>query len=210
MPQFRQVSSGQAAGGRKRVRLHGELVDYANENPPTHLDRAPRGRTIPDRVLDGRPNVDGRPISDKAEELLIEYYKRFSFWRMITDGADIGWAGQVALGCKKSRATKVLQEMKALHETGDPLRWFQEKAIRMMDDGQISRGRDTLRSSTADAFFTALAGGTEGLTDIAETMKDRRVVNLDEFPLARGLDQQVESEARDYLVYGRLMWRLED
>ena len=60
------------------------------------------------------------------------------------------------LGVRKARAYEIQRE---IAEHGGLDAWFCQKVLEGISAGRIGRGRETLPSQLADAFFIALAGG---------------------------------------------------
>jgi len=169
------------------------------------VSKLPKGpyQSVPDLVVDSRPPVPQRPLTAAAENLLELYFRYDTFLMAIEELAPVEWAGERILGVRKARAYAIQRE---IAEHGGLDAWFCQKVLEGMSTGRIGRGRETLPSRLADAFFIALAGSQAQARSCAQCLAGNAKADLEK--AYREDLNPVASEVRDYSVHSRLLWRL--
>ncbi len=199
--------------GQKRQKRGGTLQRYCASPPigPPWSDTRPAGarqpkgeyQSVPDTVVDHRPPVAQNPLTASALSLLEFYFKLKTFVMAIEEKAPVEWAAECILGVHKVRAYEILRE---IGEHADLGAWLRQKVFVGMESGRIGRGRETLPSALADAFFIALAGGEPHARSCARCLAGAARASLQ---AAAGDDHnEAASELRDYMVHSGLLWRL--
>jgi hypothetical protein len=191
-------------GSYQRVTRARTCAPTTDTRPPS--SKYPKGSYLsaPRIIEDTRSSVEQRPLTKAAEKLLADYYRRTAFNDAVREGAPVEWAGEHILRVKKVRAHEILNELVA---HGGAWEWFIHSALQMMSEGKIGRGRETLKSRLATAFFTTLAGGERGLTYIRAQLGCKEKISLDQ---VRRHQHEDYAEVIDYLAYSQLLWRLDE
>ncbi len=170
--------------GQQRQKTSGASWARARGKPTVGPPRDPRpgtNRLVKGDYYNGVHLVEDRRAPAKQDhltkdgkELLAQYYKRVIFMQAIRDGSSIAWAGWEFLGARKSSASDIKRE---IEECGGVDDWFRVEALRKMARGKIGRGRETLKSPVADAFFTRLIGGGQSWNDLQARFGNTGVVD---------------------------------
>jgi hypothetical protein len=156
----------------------------------------------PEVVTDGRPDARHKALTETAQGLLAELWRRYAFAYACEMGTPVDWAGDRILGVRRQRAYQIRKESATID---DVHAWFVAAVMDAMRRGKIARGRDTAKSDVADAFFTALAGGKEYLRDLRVGFGAQSHARLEE--INEGLEDHWR-EVNDYLVHSHLVWRM--
>jgi hypothetical protein len=203
----------QTQRGRKTRKLGGthqrfwashQIGPPASDTRPP-MARQPKGEyaSVPDTVVDHRPPVSQKPLTACALRLLELYYKLNVFVTAIEENAPVEWAAEQILGLRKRRAYAILHEIRACTDLEN---WLRQRALAGMQSGRIRRGRETLRSPLADAFFIALAGGVPEARSCARCLAGAARADIQ--AAAPDDHDEAASEVHEYMVHSGLIWRL--
>ena len=203
----------QTQRGRKTQKLGGTHQRFwtsrgigprqCDTRPP--MARQPKGdyASVPHTVVDHRPPVCQKPLTQHALRLLELYYRLNVFVMAIEEKAPVEWAAGRILSLRKRRAYAILREIGACADLED---WLRRKVLAGMQSGRIGRGRQTRPSPLADAFFIALAGGVSEARGCARCLAGAARVDMQE--AVRDDHDEAASEVLDYMVHSGLLWRL--
>ena len=156
-PARRKVGGGTYEGIAKPP-VYGEGLGYAKGK---QKKRGP----YTDNYTVRFPKVARKPITAAAEKVLIGYHMKRAFWYACRTKEMIEWAGKHILGVGRSQAYETYN---AIADSGGPLGWFQVEVLDGMDSGKIGRGRATVPSPRADAFFFHLSGNSPAITEASQ------------------------------------------
>jgi hypothetical protein len=177
-------------------------VDRSTSEEPT----PPRGRVYAPWAVE-IPRSWSSPtgeLSKGAIRLLDDFLDRRRMEEAMGLGMTQQAAGMGTFGVGRSRASVIARETQS---AGGSHAWFRRRALELIRSGGTSRGRDTIGSDRADAFFRSMIA-TERLERwlyrvgyISEVDELRLVDSLKHF-------DPHEVEAIEYLVQSKVLWRL--